>query len=392
MARKLILSGFMSALLLASVIAYSLPAFAQGPDSAGKSQVEYAFGKIPGTDIIVHVAVLVPPGLDKNEVINQALKYQGAKKIEKSEFSLIGGLDWKVLGGGTNQVDIKYWGLNEPNLTPTGSVILSNVMTTWNNVDANFTFTSSGTTDTCPSLVKECPLPADDDGENGFGWLEIKQPHTLGVTYWDLSASEIDIVLSTNKRISWNTDGTNYDVFTVVLHELGHGLGLGHSEVSAAVMYASYHGDMDELHLDDECGVKKLYGTPCPTGGGETDPEPTSCKDQGRNDLEISVTMDVKSKGPWNHLLIPVHVIDAVGDGVSGICVDLDLDREERHWDLLGTTDSSGDIIFKLSKARDTTYTATVVNQDHFVAGSDFSESCLQNNGSLSGNECTWVP
>ena len=87
MVRKLILSGFMSALLLASVIAYSLPAFAQGPDSAGKSQVVYAFGEIPGKNIIVHVAVIVPPGLDKNEVINQALNSQGAKKIQKSEDS-----------------------------------------------------------------------------------------------------------------------------------------------------------------------------------------------------------------------------------------------------------------------------------------------------------------
>jgi len=299
MARKLILSGFMSALLLASVIVYSLPAFAQGPDSVGKSQVEHAFGKIPGTDIIVHVAVLVPPGFDKNEVINQALNYQGAKKIEKSEFSLIGGLDWKVLAGGNNQVDIKYWGLNEPNLAIDGSAILSNAMTTWNNVDANFTFTSSGTTDTCPSLVKECIR--DTDGENGFGWLNIKQPNTLGVIYWDLSASEIDIVLSTNKKISWTTDNRNYNVFTVVLHELGHGLGLGHSEVPAAVMYASYHGAMTELDDDDECGVKKLYGTPClvdddtpslPTLGENSTATVTYNGKGGKLKIEIELTDD----------------------------------------------------------------------------------------------------
>jgi hypothetical protein len=263
MARKLILSGFMSALLLASVIAYSLPAFAQGPDSPGKSQVVYAFGEIPGKNIIVHVAVIVPPGLDKNEVINQALNYQGAKKIEKSDYSLINTLKWDPSKSGTPNVTIFYDGDNEPlYLGGVGSNILNDVMTTWTNVpNSNFVFTHGGdSTKECPSLVKECKGVAD--GENTFGWEEIKQPRTLGVTYWKTTEDglEVDVVLTTNKKTSWNTNNANYDVFTVVLHELGHALGLAHSTVSAAVMYASYHGYMDNLHQDDICGIQALFG------------------------------------------------------------------------------------------------------------------------------------
>ena len=350
MARKLILSGFMSALLLASVIAYSLPAFAQGPDSAGKSQVEYAFGKIPGTDIIVHVAVLVPPGLDKNEVINQALNYQGAKKIEKSEFSLIRNLDWNVLGGGNSQVEIKYNPYNEP---VAGSAILSNVMDVWNGVPtSNFAFTM-GSTNVCPSLVKECG--SENDQENGFGWVEIKQPHTLGVTYYDTDLpGEIDIVLSTNKRISWNTDGTNYDVFTVVLHELGHGLGLGHSEVSAAVMYATYHGEMSGLHSDDECGVKELYGVPCPVDDDTTSP-PT---------LGVESTATVTYNGKGGKLKINILLKDDNGAFVqlTPVTIKLKLDGEELSTSYTKDTGTDGEVTWNFVGVPKGTYFTSVTH------------------------------
>ena len=102
------------------------------------------------------------------------------------------------------------------------------------------------------------------DGENTFGWEKIKQPHTLGVTYWKTTVQhglEVDVVLSTNQKISWNTNGANYDVFTVVLHELGHALGLGHSETKDAVMYPSYQMAVTDLYQDDICGVQALFGT-----------------------------------------------------------------------------------------------------------------------------------
>ena len=117
--------------------------------------------------------------------------------------------------------------------------------------------------------------------------------------------------------------------------------------------------------------------TPPPDPDPDPEPDPTtSCTDPGIANLQIGVTMELQSKGPWNHLLIPVHVSGTV---VSDVCVDLDLDRDGRHWDLLGITDSSGNIVFKLSKARDgTPYTATVVNQSHFPSeSSDFTE-CKQ--------------
>jgi len=125
-------------------------------------------------------------------------------------------------------------------------------------------------------------------------------------------------------------------------------------------------------------------------GGGSSEPDPTtSCAEPGNDNLQIDVTMDVEQKGPWNHLLIPVHVSDG-GNAESNVCVELDLTRQGKNWTFLGTTDSSGDIVFKLSKARDSTfYTASVVNQSHFLSGSDFTERCQIIDGKIDLNDCT---
>lgn len=132
----------------------------------------------------------------------------------------------------------------------------------------------------------------------------------------------------------------------------------------------------------------QIANFPLSDGGSEPDPT-TSCADPGNDNLRIDVIMDVEQKGPWNHLLIPVHVSDE-GAGVSNVCVELDLTRQDRSWTFLGTTDSSGDIVFKLSKARDSTfYTASVVNQSHFLLDSDFTERCQIIDGKIKPNDCT---
>lgn len=50
-----------------------------------------------------------------------------------------------------------------------------------------------------------------------------------------------------------------YDLVTVAAHEFGHSLGLAHSSVSNALMYAYYGGPHRYLHADDIAGIQSIY-------------------------------------------------------------------------------------------------------------------------------------
>ncbi len=54
--------------------------------------------------------------------------------------------------------------------------------------------------------------------------------------------------------------GSGFDIFTVALHEIGHAIGLGHSNVADAVMGAFYTGVVAGLHADDIAGAQFIYG------------------------------------------------------------------------------------------------------------------------------------
>jgi matrix metalloproteinase-14 (membrane-inserted) len=56
------------------------------------------------------------------------------------------------------------------------------------------------------------------------------------------------------------SSGTHLE--TVALHELGHSLGLSHSNVKGSVMYPTYAGIHVDLSDDDRAAIQELYGAP----------------------------------------------------------------------------------------------------------------------------------
>ncbi|EFO27186.2 hypothetical protein LOAG_01292 [Loa loa] len=63
----------------------------------------------------------------------------------------------------------------------------------------------------------------------------------------------------------WSIDGHNgLDLRYVALHEIGHALGLRHSNDPKAIMHPYYSDQLKkgfELGEDDILGIRKLYGT-----------------------------------------------------------------------------------------------------------------------------------
>jgi hypothetical protein len=98
--------------------------------------------------------------------------------------------------------------------------------------------------------------------------------------------------------LSTRSDGAQpIDLVTVAAHELGHSLGLAHSDDQTALMYAFYGGSHRFLAQDDINGIQALY----PGGGGTstisirdaTITEPNSAT----KGLKFKVTLSAASAG-----------------------------------------------------------------------------------------------
>jgi len=227
---------------------------------------KFGQAQVAGRNVIVHVTVVVPPGANANQVALDAVRNQGGRPFQGDEFSTTG-LAWSQFldTDSTNDTVIQNY---NPADDPTSGVlaVLMDAQSTWTGVRySKFAFSIGTVTDRCPSLVKECKGPQTFDGNNDVAWLPIRGCCTLAVTWYGTSLAEADMAINTN--FSWSTTGGNgYDLESVILHENGHVVGLGHSPVTKAVMFATYSEPRILLHDDDMAGISSLYPAEGSTG------------------------------------------------------------------------------------------------------------------------------
>jgi Matrixin len=113
--------------------------------------------------------------------------------------------------------------------------------------------------------------PGRPQGDNRFGDIRlVGEPLSTDSEMAIASPFEFtsgtwagDVRLATNAAFGINKAGT-VDLFTAMLHEAGHTLGLDHSPDPASVMYENYLGPRTGLSAGDIANIQALYGARTP--------------------------------------------------------------------------------------------------------------------------------
>ena len=106
----------------------------------------------------------------------------------------------------------------------------------------------------------------DDDHVVFFerNWPTGNEALAIATTWTDESGQVVSFDIRINARSNWSTTGeeNGFDLQAAITHEVGHVLGLEHSGIGDATMFASHDVGEDwrqVLHEDDEGAVQYLY-------------------------------------------------------------------------------------------------------------------------------------
>ncbi|MEK7866646.1 MAG: matrixin family metalloprotease [Planctomycetota bacterium] len=177
---------------------------------------------------------------------------QSSGPLPPAEYSLEGAPGWDGSGAGSTTLTY-YFGTPTADLSQaTQRSELVRAIGTWSRyVVVNWNSTSS------PALANSMDIHFGPDTHAGcpynFG------QYVLAHCFFPWSNS-LGGDMHVNEAYTWHV-GSDYDLYSVALHESGHGLGLGHSADPNAVMYPTYIGVVNDLRSDDIAGIRQLYQT-----------------------------------------------------------------------------------------------------------------------------------
>ena len=156
-----------------------------------------------------------------------------------------------------------------------------------------------------------------------------------------------------NTAQSWQTNGTNYDLLTVAIHEFGHALGMAHSQIDTADMYANYQGADQSLTSDDVAGIQSIYGTPPPEASNTSHnsalnitPDINGYGQIALTNLDICTNVDVD----WFKVTVPASttgqmVVTMQSSGLSSLIPKVTVYNGNLQGAVLATGSNYGDTV-----------------------------------------------
>lgn len=184
-----------------------------------------------------------------------------------------------------------------------------------------------------------------------------------------------DIFLNSNDNYGKMGGSAIDDLYGVVLHELGHVFGIGHSSNPASPMYDNFHANGPHaLTTDDITALQQLYGTRTadavePSTGNASFPTATSLSlaspaiAGGSSTTPVDADLAMQSDVDTYRLTIPANV---QGLNVEVECAGLSLLVPE-----LTILDTSGNVVAS-SVATDSEHNNLSLTLDHATAGTTY--------------------
>lgn len=143
---------------------------------------------------------------------------------------------------------------------------IENAVQQWSSVTPNFQYVYDGSTTLRPTA---CGSEANADGVNTIAWVDgiDNSPGILAQTCTVRTADGhlLEFDMQINSQIPWSIDDPTppgmYDLYSNVLHELGHGAGIAHSQYASSDMWSSLASATEKRTLtpDDAAALLANY-------------------------------------------------------------------------------------------------------------------------------------